>query len=153
MIMLGSLNSESPAGGAQTRVTLGCLALVALVLVTLETSVGNPAVHLVQIVPILLAGAVIIARPAIGSNLAMGVMGFWFLLFAAVTLALTNTDAFTFTPFTLSMYLATIVFSAVGIVAAFRDGRQSPLLARVVLVLGGLGLQTAFTLARFTVFT
>ena len=139
---------ESSTGGGRTLVMLVCLAGVALSLVTLEFFASNPILPFLHVVPILLAGGVVIARPGVGANLALGVLGFWLLLVALVMLALSRAISSEFNPFTLFLILAIIVVSAVGVVAAFRAGRSTPLLMRSVLVLVGIGLQAAFLFAR-----
>ena len=141
-------SSESSTGGIRTVAMLVCLAGVALSLVAMETSVGNPSLHFLQIVPLLLAGGLVVARPVVGANLVLGVLGFWLLVVAWVTLALSVVSGFEFNPFTHLVYLAIAGFSAVGMATAFGAGRPLGLGVRVGIVLGGFGLQGAFLFAR-----
>ena len=140
-------SSESSTGGIRTVAMLVCLAGVALSLVAMETSVGNPSLHFLQIVPLLLAGGLVVARPVVGANLVLGVLGFWLLLVAWVTLALSVVSGFEFNPFTLSVYLAIAGFSAVGSDGVWCGAATGVGSARCI-VLGGFGLQGAFLFAR-----
>ncbi|OFW07061.1 MAG: hypothetical protein A3H96_13655 [Acidobacteria bacterium RIFCSPLOWO2_02_FULL_67_36] len=106
--------------------------LVALLLVGLAS--GTIIRHAVQVVPVLLATVVVVARPAWSRFAAMPVFAFWLfimLLIWSYLLGLANVITGQFTPAEVGLTVVIGLACVAGLAASARETRRSPVWACV----------------------
>ena len=124
-----------------------CLAAIALSLLVVGIISGTLARHAVQIVPVVLALAILLGRPADGAYVAIPVFAFWTCIMALIWLYLLGVSDVAEGTYSTPEIMLTILVagcSAWGVPSSLRAGRQLSLPRRIALILGGFVLQVAF---------
>ena len=117
---------------AALAVPLGGL-VVALLVVGVVS--GTVLRHVVQVVPALLASAVVVRRPAIAAYAALPIFIFWILIVALIWLYLAGLSSIASGSYTAAEIVSTVVMAVCcgyGVVRAIPPGRPAPSTARLV---------------------
>ena len=129
-----------------------CLAGVAISLILVGAVSGTLARHVVQIVPVVLALAVVLRRPAMGAWAAIAVFTVWIVVMAAIwlyLLGLSYVAEGSYSAFEVALTIVIAACSAWGVHKAVLAGSATPLLARTAAILTGLAIQSAFLAVSF----
>ena len=108
---------------SRRNTVIACLGGVGAALLVVGVVSGTLVRHVVQIVPVVVALAVVRARPARGSHAALPVFAWWLLMMVLVWLYLAGVPMFfdgDFTPAEIVLTGLTALFCALGLVACAR---------------------------------
>ena len=128
------------------RGVLACLGGLALALLLVGVVSGTLLRHVVQIVPILLAGAILTRRPALGAYTALPVFGFWLFVCVMIWLFLLGVSRLengTYSPIEILLTVVMAGCSVVGAANCVAAGRALRASARVLAVILFLVIQLA----------
>ena len=134
------------------RVVLVCLGGLALALLLVGVVSGTLLRHVVQIVPILLAGAILTRRPALGAYAALPLFGFWLFVCVMIWLFLLGVSRLangTYSPIEILLTVVMAGCSMVGAVKCIAVGRPSRASARALAVVLFLVVQLAVMWVSF----
>lgn len=128
----------------ERRPLAGCLAGLAIALIVVGLVSGTILRHIVQIVPVVTAGIVVIRRPAIGAYAALPIFIFWMFIVSLIWLFLAGLSRIANGHYTIPEIISTIVMAACcgyGVIRAIPIGRPSPVGWRIATFLGFAALQ------------
>ncbi len=133
---------ESPA----RRVVVGCLIGLALALLLVGLVSGTVLRHIVQIVPIMVALAVVRRRPDWGAYAAIPIFLFWTFIVVLIWLFLLGLSRIAnghYTPIEVISTFLMMAFSLVGVVKCVQLGRPLPAVGRTLTFFLFAGMQVA----------
>jgi len=128
----------------ERRPLAGCLAGLAIALIVVGLVSGTILRHIVQIVPVVTAGIVVIRRPAIGAYAALPIFIFWMFIVSLIWLFLAGLSRIANGHYTIPEIISTIVMAACcgyGVIRAIPIGRPSQVGWRIATFLGFAALQ------------
>ena len=131
---------------SRAPVLIACLGGLAIALMVVGVVSGTVLRHVVQIVPVLLALALVSRLPAMGASAALPIFIFWLLIVTLIWLFLAGLSSIANGHYTTAEIASTIVMAGCcgyGIVRAIAAGRPAPVSARVVLFIAFAALQFA----------
>jgi len=134
-------------------IVMASLAGLAIALLVVGVVSGTVLRHVVQIVPIAAALALVSRRPAIGAFAALPIFIFWIFIVSLIWLFLMGLSRIANGHYTIAEILSTFVMAICcvsGVVRAIAMGRPTPVAARVLTFAGYAALQVVAMWISFT---
>ena len=125
-----------------------CLAGIAISLVLVGAVSDTMVRHLAQIVPLMVAAGLVLARSASATYAAVGLCAFWAVVMGLIWLYLLGVSSVVTGTYSLGEIILTVViavFSVLGILRGTLAGNQFPVLRVVALVAIAFVIQAAVT--------